>query len=143
MFYFRTGYVNKHYTPEIWKLREDIEKSKAIKCPDVYTQITNLKYIQYLINREETWLHFGFDRDTFLKNKQTFCDMFTMEDFGNDKQKLLDFVEANGGYSSWVLKPQHEGGGQNYFGDRIRSQVEASSIETLSCYILMKLINVT
>jgi len=55
---------------------------------------------------------------------------------------MLDFVEANGGYSSWVLKPQQEGGGNNYFGDSIKTQICNSSIKNLRCYILMKLINV-
>ena len=53
--------------------------------------------------------------------------MYTLEDFENDKSKMLEFIEENGGCKNWVLKPQHEGGGQNYFGDSIMAQIEISS----------------
>ena len=135
--------MERYYTPRIWKLREDIERSKAIKCPDIYTQITNLKYIQYLINKEETWAHFGFDQEVYRRNRETFCEMYIMDDFQNDKDRMLQYVEANGGYSSWVLKPQQEGGGHNFFGESIRTQIMDSTIQVLRSCILMKLINVT
>jgi len=39
LFYFRDGYIPINYdtVPGSWELRETIEKSSAIKCPDVYT----------------------------------------------------------------------------------------------------------
>lgn len=64
--------------------------------------------------------------------------MFTMDDFENDKTKMLEFIQANGGYSSWVLKPQQEGGGNNYFGEAIGEQIRESSLENLQSQILMK-----
>jgi len=36
LFYFRNGYMPHQYTEKTWELREKIEKSKAIKCPDVF-----------------------------------------------------------------------------------------------------------
>jgi len=44
LFYFREGFIPSDYAPGTWELREKIEMSQAIKCPDVYGQITNLKY---------------------------------------------------------------------------------------------------
>jgi glutathione synthase len=83
LFYYRDGYIPENYSmvPGSWELRERIEKSSAIKCPDVFTQITNLKFIQYLINRPETWNHFNFSRETYEANKKNFCEILTMEDF--------------------------------------------------------------
>jgi glutathione synthase len=143
VFYFRDGYLDTHYTPEFWKLRETIEKSAAIKCPDVFTQITNLKYFQFMINKKETWEHFGFDEATYKKNKKSFCDIFTFEDFDNCPHKMIEHIETSGGWDSFVLKPQKEGGANNYFGLEIKEMLEKSTIDELQSHILMQRIHPT
>ena len=50
------------------------EKSRAFVTPDVYTQITNLKYFQYEINKKSTWTRFGFTEEDFNKSRVRFCD---------------------------------------------------------------------
>lgn len=140
LFYFRDGYIPINYdtVPGSWELRETIEKSQAIKCPDVYTQITNFKYIQYLINRPETWNHFGFSREVFESNRATFCDMKTIGDFSNSKEQLTEYIISNGGYDAFVMKPQKEGGANNYFGIDIKEAIEKFSVDYLSSHIFMK-----
>ena len=118
-----------------------MEKSAAIKCPDVYTQITNFKYIQYLINKKETWTNFGFTEEQFEQNKKGFCDIFILEDFGNDKKKVLEFLEQNGGLARWVLKPQKEGGNHNYFHEQIKEKIEEFTLDELKSFILMQKID--
>ena len=44
LFYFRDGYMPHLYTGEAWRVREQIELSRAIKCPDVSLQLINMKY---------------------------------------------------------------------------------------------------
>jgi Eukaryotic glutathione synthase len=105
LFYFREGYLDTQYTEEFWKLRETMEKSSAIKCPDIYTQITNCKYFQYLINKKETWDHFGFSDEEFMTNRDTFCDILTTGDFNEDKEKMKNYILENGGFDLFVLKP--------------------------------------
>lgn len=145
LFYFRDGYLDHQYTPEFWKLREVIEKSAAIKCPDVFTQITNLKYFQYMINQQKTWEHFyGENKSTISKfnyNKASFCDIFTFEDFNNSPELMKKYILGNGGYHSFVLKPQKEGGANNYFGLDIMNMLDTASVEDLKSHILMRRIN--
>lgn len=44
--YFRWGYSPNHYYNEkIWELRENIELSKAIKCPNIKLILVNFKKI--------------------------------------------------------------------------------------------------
>ena len=124
-------------------MRELIEKSSAIKCPDVYTQITNLKYFQYLINKPETWNHFNFPKEVYEANIQTFCEMKTMADFNNSRQELRNHILANGGYDAYVLKPQREGGANNFFGDDIDRVIDEFNDDELTSHILMKRINPT
>lgn len=45
--YFRTGYSPENYkTNDDWITREILEISRAIKCPNIATQLINFKKIQ-------------------------------------------------------------------------------------------------
>jgi len=114
-----------------------MEHSKAIVAPDVFTQITNLKYFQYIFNRKETWDHFGFTDEEFERNKSCFCDIKTLSDFDQSKTAMLDYITQNGGPSKFVVKPQREGGANNFFGEDIPDLINSLSEEELSSYILM------
>jgi hypothetical protein len=48
------------------------------------------------------------------------------------------YILNNGGYDSYVLKPQKEGGANNYFGTDIEKMLDNTSIEELESHILMK-----
>ena len=138
VFYLRQGFLPEHYTEITWKTRETMEKSKSIVCPDVFTQILNLKYFQHVINDRELWKTNGYEDEVFDKNTAHFCEIKTFEDFGKSKETLIKYIEENGGVESFVLKPQREGGANNYFGDDIKTKVEESSLEELSSHIVMK-----
>jgi len=138
VFYFRNGYLPEQYSEDTWKLRENIEKSKAIKCPDVFTQIVNLKYFQYLINFESTWKRQGFSSEEIERNMKHFCKIFIFENFKHSKQELLRFIEEEGGPKNYVLKPQREGGANNYYGDEIIKFIEESTDQEIDATILME-----
>jgi glutathione synthase len=141
LFYFRDGYMPHHYNTQRWPVREKIELSSAVKCPDVAQVLVNMKYFQYIINKEETWTRFGFTPEQFQACRKHYSDIYTFWDFDSDKQKMKDFIEANGGVKNWVMKPQREGGANNVFGDDISKLMESSSNDELHAYILMKLID--
>ena len=143
LFYFRNGYMPYQYTDKTWLLREQIEKSKAIKCPDVFAQILNFKFFQYIINKEQTWIHFGFDKQAYEASRETFANIWIFKDFDFDKQTLLSFIQNNGGYNSFVLKPQREGGANNYFGLGIKEYIENHSESEIDSNILMERIKPT
>lgn len=58
-----------------------------------------------MINKKETWEHFGFSEEVFEANKTSFCDIFTLEDFNNEPSKMESYILQNGGYEAYVLKP--------------------------------------
>ena len=139
VFYLRVGYNPEHYTEGLWECRRQMEASRAIVCPDVNQQITNLKYFQYLMNQKDTWLHFGLNEDLFEKSNKTFAKMYTFDrDFKLSKENLLNFIESNGGLDRYVLKPCREGGANNFFGDEIKKFVNSRPEKELSSYILME-----
>lgn len=53
-FYFRTGYAAKHFpTEDHWKLRENIELSKAVKFPSIDMIMVNSKRLQSELAKPE------------------------------------------------------------------------------------------
>ena len=64
--------------------------------------------------------------------------MNTIADFGNSKEKLTEYILENGGFEAFVMKPQKEGGANNYFGNDIRDSIEKFSVDYLSSHIFMK-----
>lgn len=141
LFYFRDGYMPDQYTDKTWEVREKIELSKAVKCPDASLQLVNMKYFQYVLNNKAHWLKFGMSEEQFAICRKSFCDIFSLSDFGDDKAKMLSHIENNGGLDEWVLKPQREGGANNFFGQHIKEQIDKCSIEELKAFILMRKIH--
>ena len=138
VFYLRTGYNPDQYTPQSWECRREMELSNAIVCPDIDAQITNLKYMQYYLSKQETWARYGLDELKFKKSSQATVKILLFDiDFKSSKKEMISYIEANGGYESFVLKPCKEGGGNNYFDSDIKRVIENFSESELSDFILM------
>ena len=138
LFYLRDGFMPHQYDEEDWAVREKIESSISVKCPDASLQLINMKYFQYVINKSETWKRFGFSEEDYLESRRTFCSIFSFKDFENSKEKMMDFIVDNGGYQMFVLKPQREGGANNLFGEEIREAILKMEEKELGSYILMQ-----
>ncbi len=138
LFYFRDGYVPQQYAAEDWAVRELVELSSAVKCPDASLQLINMKYFQHVINQRETWSHFGFTGLEYQASLASFCGIWTIEDFARDKLKMLEFILSRGGFGRFVLKPQREGGANNLFNGQIQTAIEELTADELGAYILME-----
>lgn len=140
--YFRAGYDPSHY-PEGkgWLAREMIERSNAIKCPNLKTHILTLKKVQFDLSTNVIDLK----KDLKLSEtegahfKSTVVDqIYIMPDnYENNKefQKRLNNLEH------YVLKPMTEGGSQIYTGSDILSVLKSERKDPNKKdkgYILMK-----
>jgi len=115
--YYRSGYSPNDYPSEIeWGVRVMIEDSRAIKCPSIGYQLAGTKAIQaalYLPNVLEKYL----TKDDSIKIRQCFAAQYSMIDFRNGDEVTKIAVEnAICDGTNWVLKPQREGGGNNFYG---------------------------
>eukprot|EP01091_Cochliopodium_minus_P002614 TRINITY_DN1245_c0_g1_i3.p1 TRINITY_DN1245_c0_g1~~TRINITY_DN1245_c0_g1_i3.p1 ORF type:complete len:529 (-),score=133.51 TRINITY_DN1245_c0_g1_i3:59-1450(-) len=135
--YFRAGYTPNDYPTETeWKARELIEKSFAIKCPTISYQLGGLKKIQQKIS--ETSVLEKFVGDEVAKDlRQTFADLYSLSEETGHENVIKMAVENREDY---VLKPQREGGGNNFYGDEMVETLKNSNSEELKAYILMGLI---
>eukprot|EP00331_Platyophrya_macrostoma_P002190 CAMPEP_0176408024 /NCGR_PEP_ID=MMETSP0127-20121128/1722_1 /TAXON_ID=938130 /ORGANISM="Platyophrya macrostoma, Strain WH" /LENGTH=660 /DNA_ID=CAMNT_0017787265 /DNA_START=21 /DNA_END=2003 /DNA_ORIENTATION=- len=138
--YYRTGYTIEDYEcEEDWKIREIIELSQAIKCPSVDFILINFKIFQlYFAASDEELKRFVKDQKEFEEIKSTFAEFHYIET-PEDKKKVIELVKQSPG--DFVLKPQLEGGGHNFYGDNIIPQLEKLSESEIKGYFLMGRIN--
>lgn len=133
--YFRSAYDPKQYpTDAEWAARELIERSCAVKCPTLLTQLAGTKKVQQLwyVNGGEVLKRFGLS-ETEIKS---LFDVFAVQaDPSSDEQC---FTKAVADPEGWVLKPQREGGGHNIYGEELRTTLTTATKDELSQYVLME-----
>ena len=135
--YFRSGYDPKHYpTQSEWNARELIERSNAIKCPSVLTQLAGTKKVQQLwwtANLGE----FGLSVEEIAEIKSVFAKQ---ADPSIDEMTVKSAIENT---DNWVLKPQREGGGNNLYGDLLVKTLTTGTPTELAQFVLMERMNPT
>lgn len=98
-----------------WDALTKIELSRAVKCPDVATFLTGMKKIQDFLYNEDNELMALCNKNRDLVNtlKSVFAEFLSLK-----KKDHFERIMKDPG--SYVLKPQREGGGNNYYGDEIK-----------------------
>ncbi|KAK6308046.1 hypothetical protein J4Q44_G00213170 [Coregonus suidteri] len=134
--YFRNGYMPQNYTEQSWEARLMMERSMAVKCPDVSTHLAGTKKVQQELARPGVLERFfPGEPDVVDQIRATFAGLYTL-DMGPEGDKTVAMALANP--DQFVLKPQREGGGNNIYGAEIIQVLEGvkQSTERMA-YILM------
>lgn len=147
--YFRAGYGPSDYPDEqAWKARLQIERSNAIKCPTILTQLAGAKKVQQVL-ATPTSASTPSILHRFVKNawaateierlEKTFTNIFPLDESpaGLEARKLAIDEESCKGY---VLKPQREGGGNNTYRSAIPPFLKSLPETHWKSYILMEII---
>jgi glutathione synthase len=140
--YFRAGYSPNDYQGERdWSARLQIERSRAIKCPSVLTQLAGCKKIQQVLATPNSphLSKFLPDQIEAANVLETFAPIYAMDTSksGNEARKLA--TEPNTA-SRFVLKPQREGGGNNIYRKAIPKFLKSTPEDHWPAYILMEMI---
>jgi glutathione synthetase len=144
--YFRAGYGPQDYPDATaWQARFHIERSNAIKCPTILTQLAGAKKVQQVLatpkSSESSILNrFNIASPSDLEAVQkTFTNIFPLDDTpaGLKARKLALDPERCKGY---VLKPQREGGGNNVYRSAIPTFLKSLPETYWKSYILMEII---
>nr|XP_020638061.1 glutathione synthetase isoform X1 [Pogona vitticeps]XP_020638063.1 glutathione synthetase isoform X1 [Pogona vitticeps]XP_020638064.1 glutathione synthetase isoform X1 [Pogona vitticeps] len=134
--YYREGYVPKNYNKQNWEARLLLEKSRAVKCPDIATQLAGTKKVQQELSRPGVLERFLPNTpEVVTRLRATFAGLYSLEmDAEGDKMVATAIAAPD----RFVLKPQREGGGNNLYGDELKQVLEKikDSPERTS-YILM------
>lgn len=137
--YFRAGYAPADYSgEETWLSRLLIEKSNAIKCPDIFSHLAGTKKIQQVLASEEgkQLKQFCNGEEEFEEVRNIFAGLWGFSGDENEDKKIIDMALANPG--KFVFKPQREGGGNNLYGNDLVNALKTMGGEERACYILME-----
>ncbi|GCB65671.1 hypothetical protein scyTo_0013487 [Scyliorhinus torazame] len=135
--YFRTGYSPEDYhNDDCWVARLLIERSKAIKCPDIATHLAGTKKIQQELARSGMVEKFLTDCPKSAERiRATFVGLYSIDEGPEGDEIIKKAVEDPEGF---VLKPQREGGGNNIFGEELKQLLgNIKDGPKRSAYILM------
>ncbi|XP_042237831.1 glutathione synthetase-like isoform X2 [Homarus americanus] len=133
--YFRAGYEPGHYHSEAeWEARLTIERSRAIKSPSIQCHLAGTKKVQQEIARPGILKKFLPDSEAELVSN-LFTGLYTL-DLGAEGDAAIRMATEDP--ERFVLKPQREGGGNNFYGDEIRTVLEKMKDSSeREAYILM------
>jgi glutathione synthase len=137
--YFRAGYTpNDYIDGNDWDARQRLEESLAIKCPSIDYQLVGTKKIQQVLTNPKILRRFCSEKTTELLSK---C-MAGIWALGNsadvDDAARAEIAKAIENPGNYVVKPQREGGGNNFYGDDVARVLKEMSDSELSAYILMQ-----
>lgn len=140
--YYRAGYSPDDYVKEQdWEARLHLEKSKAIKCPSVLTQLAGCKKVQQVLATPQSphLKRFLPDDDVASRLLKTFAPIYPLDksDAGQEAKKLATDPSSAIRY---VLKPQREGGGNNIYRKSIPPFLQKLPEAQWPAYILMEMI---
>lgn len=141
--YFRAGYGPQDYPDATaWKSRLQIERSNAIKCPTILTQLAGAKKVQQVLATPGNSILKRFistSQAELEAIEKTFTNIFPLDNSpaGLEARKLALDPERCKGY---VLKPQREGGGNNIYRSSIPPFLKSLPETHWKSYILMEII---
>lgn len=140
--YYRCMYGPEDFvTEDDWNGRYQLERSRAINCPNLSVQLAGCKKFQQMVTvpkflaSHRQVLMAGINTSEWEELQSTWVSMYSLEDpagyrIASNPDEAVDFV----------LKPQREGGGNNIYQLEIPKFVQSLSVAERESYILMGLI---
>ncbi|XP_032456942.1 glutathione synthetase-like [Nasonia vitripennis] len=119
--YLRSGYSPSQYPSEAeWNARLTLERSRAIKCPNVGMHLAGCKKVQVKLAMNGVLEKFLEDEMDCRRMKNFFTGLYFLD---SDSESIIS--KALSHPDDFVLKPQREGGANNFFGEDLRSKLES------------------
>ncbi len=137
--YFRAGYTPNDYpTAEAWNGRRLIEASSTIAVPSVAMQLAGLKKIQQMLSAPKILRNF-VDEDHARQIEPTFVGQYLPDEMiEHEGQYQTASQAACRSPEKFVLKPQREGGGNNFYCREMVEKLRSLDVEAAQAYILME-----
>lgn len=127
--YYRAGYAPTDYPDGDngieWKARLTLESSRATKCPSLGYHLAGTKKVQQELARPGVLeKFFPEDTDKVAAMRACFAGLYSMGDDATAEDKEAARKVLDGGHANYVLKPQREGGGYNFYGEELAKKLE-------------------
>ncbi|KAJ8041525.1 Glutathione synthetase [Holothuria leucospilota] len=122
VFYYRTGYLSSQFKTEFdWKAKLNAELSKAVVCPSIGWHLAGNKKVQQELTRPGVLEKFISDPVKVAAIRSTFTGLYPL-DLGPEGDKMA--LRAISFPEKFVMKPPMEGGGNNIYGEDIKTAVQ-------------------
>ncbi|KAI0480207.1 glutathione synthase [Xylariaceae sp. FL0804] len=149
--YMRSGYGPGDYPDQAaWDARYQLERSAAIKCPTVLTQVAGTKKVQQVLATPETPTNPSIlgryvssssaGSSAVAALADTFTNIYPLDDASEAGREARAIARDPARCRGYVLKPQREGGGNNVYRGAIPGFLETVPPAHWPSYILMELI---
>lgn len=133
--YYRAGYTPVDYpSDKEWAARLLIEQSSAIKCPSIAYHLAGLKKVQQVLALPGQVEKFMSPEES-AQLRASFTGLFPLSD---DAAGLAAVELALANPAAYVLKPQREGGGNNFYNEQVKEMLLKLTPKERSAYILME-----
>ncbi|KAK4661443.1 Glutathione synthetase [Podospora pseudopauciseta] len=142
--YLRAGYgPNDYPTPSSWLARRRIETSNTIPCPTILTQLAGMKKVQQVLATPpgpSTLAKFIPDEEKSSALWRTFTNIYPLDSSSPAGREARRLATDPKECLKYVMKPQREGGGNNFYKGAIPEQLKKVPEEHWNSFILMELI---
>lgn len=135
--YFRAGYAPTDYPDGYdgieWKARAKLERSRATKSPSLGYHLAGTKKVQQELARPGSLERFfpqDSDKVIIEGLKQAFAGLYSLGDDATEEDKSAVKDVLAGAEGKYVLKPQREGGGYNFYGENLLAKLKANVKQT-------------
>eukprot|EP01056_Protomagalhaensia_sp_Gyna25_P001219 Protomagalhaensia_sp_Gyna_25__1218@NODE_1604_length_1696_cov_7_561859_g1310_i0_p1_GENE_NODE_1604_length_1696_cov_7_561859_g1310_i0NODE_1604_length_1696_cov_7_561859_g1310_i0_p1_ORF_typecomplete_len500_score61_65GSH_synth_ATP/PF03917_17/3_5e99GSH_synthase/PF03199_15/1_5e12_NODE_1604_length_1696_cov_7_561859_g1310_i01951511 len=136
--YWRTAYTPVQYpTAEYWRVRELLEGSEAVVIPSAISQLAGLKKVQQLWCQEDHLARLVPSEWKRHLLQSCFVAQVDPSAYAVDPKTQAMVDEALQHPERFVLKPQREGGANNYYNEEIPPRLVKEMHRPISSYILM------
>lgn len=150
--YFRAGYSPADFGSDDddddstrWAARELLERSAAVKCPDLWLQLAGCKKVQQVLAQPGATERFLGAGEEARAVRACFAGLWSLDmaelDEPAQKEAAAAIERAIADPTGFVVKPQREGGGNNFFGSDVVTALTTWPKEQLGSYILMERIH--
>ncbi|KAH6624908.1 hypothetical protein B0J18DRAFT_194916 [Chaetomium sp. MPI-SDFR-AT-0129] len=155
--YLRSAYDPSDFpTASSWEARYQLERSAAIVCPTILTHLAGMKKVQQELatpaqaqdqeaggqatTAPSALRRFIHDEASYTALHRTFTNIYPLDAItpaGREARRLATDPDA---CQRYVMKPQREGGGNNFYRSAIPQRLREIPEEHWGSYILMEII---
>jgi glutathione synthetase len=138
--YFRAGYTPDDHPTEVeWSARALIERSCAVKCPNVAYHLAGTKKVQQALAGAGQVERFLPSPEDAQAVRACFAGLWSLDATEDSEKSRAALAAAKADPSGFVMKPQREGGGNNIYGHDIAVALNGGMDEgELAGFVLME-----
>lgn len=127
--YYRAGYAPTDYpsgeSGAEWRARELLENSRATKAPSLGYHLAGTKKVQQALARPGVVERYFESASDAAALRECFAGLWSLGQDANAEDLSAVRRVLQGGQAKFVLKPQREGGGYNFYGDKMLEKLQA------------------